>query len=262
MFYMNRIGIGRGNSAKFILELICIFVFLIQWIILFAWVIVLFKLIFQLKRKVKYLTVFEYGRNEDARLELLNTKIEYIKFIFLFFIALFELISIILSAAASSEDLLNIIISNSGALEGKTINISSNNYNVALSESTSCNVTSHGWHIFNHSASRIIFVSFEISGICLMSSVYILLSYFGMVIKNSLNHNYSLKSADLAREQKKLILFSFVICLIFLILILRAEMILVFELFQNCVVLIQLALTSTIQEGLFVFSNGRYLTLN
>ena len=75
------------------------------------------------------------------------------------------------------------------------------------------------------------------------SLVYTLMSYYVMVTKKSLNYNFSLKSVDLAREQKVLLLVSFAICIIPLLLLVRVEVFIVFGIVESCFTIFQSFLT-------------------
>ena len=90
---------------------------------------------------------------------------------------------------------------------------------------------------------RVVYVCFGISLILTFSLVSTLMSYYVMVTKKSLNYNTSLQSVDLVREQKLLLLVSSVMCLILLVLLVRVQVYIAFQIVESCFVIIQLYLT-------------------
>ena len=233
-------------------------IFSFHVVLLLLWVIVLLKQSNQLRRKVKYST--EYIHNEDTHLNALNAKVEYYKSLFQLAIVSVELVSSILSIAPSIcwcvDDANYIEYQNSQ--QNQTYfaknNIEFNLFNNSLEifgkfENTKYNCNGiHSiplkWDYLNYSWSRIIHLSFEIVYIIVFSLVYVPISYYAMVIKNSLNCNSSMKSVNLAREQKSLILGSFIILLILLILSAIIELIILLELVIILTISIQIFLTN------------------
>ena len=217
--------------------------------LLLTWVVVLFKQSRLLRRKLKY--SIEYISNQDTLLGALNAKVEYYKSLFSLAIVFIELVSYILCSTAAIDqsiaDVNNII--NPTLLQNK---IYLANDAIALKmftklENTSFNCidthTPEKWELPSQFLARSISVAFTIVILLGLSPVYILMSYYAMIITNSLNNDFSMKSVDLSRNQKKLILLSFSMFTILFILMLRIELLTLFELFRIFVALVQTVLT-------------------
>ena len=211
-----------------------IVVFSFHIIILLLWVIVLFNNSIRLRRKVKYSTLANYS--QDTYLEALNNKVEYRKSLFLFAIVVCELVASVLSILSSVEVLI-FITKNYIELGSGT---APNNFSSNCSKE---NIIPTTWEFDNHNLTRLLIVAFVIPLILTFSLVYTLMSYYIMVTKKSLSYNFSLKSVDLAREQKVLLLVLFIICIILLLLLVRVEMFIVFQIVESCFTIFQSFLT-------------------
>ena len=234
--------------ALLFLNLFSVVNFTLNTILSFVWVIVLFKYSIQLRRKVKCSNLVQY--NQDACLEAMNTKVEYVKSLFFFSIVFVELISAILSVASAGE--MNVyaisdIINQNHPQNQTTLSLKFFSSNISHTFHNNQINCTHSlpflWEFLNYNISRILIAGYQVSLVFVFSPVYVLLSYYSMIIKNSLNNSYSLKSIDLAREQKILVLCSFVMCLVLLVLIVRVELYLLFKFVQSCIAIIQLVLT-------------------
>ena len=237
--YFTRIAI-----VNLITYITCGVVFSFHITLLLMWVVVLFNTSIRLRRKVKYSLLANY--NQDTCLEALNSKVEYRKSLFMFAIVLCELISSILTVVKTLEAITAYVLTNSDHFSNSTIltklNKSSNSDVNGEFHRNICNDT-HGFGVDNNRLDRVISVCFGISLILTFSLVYTLMSYYVMVTKKSLNYNLSLKSVDLAREQKFLLLVSFVMCLILLVLLVRAEVFVVFQIVESGFVIFQCIVT-------------------
>ena len=225
----------------------CSIIFSFQTIILLLWVIVLFKESNRLRKKAKYSTLSLY--NEDASLQALNSKVEYRKSLFLFAIVLSELVSSILTLVVSTQALFFLIqvitypTTHHNLAQNLThVVIHSNN---AISN-PGCNFSRHidtSWGEANTDISRNKYSSFSFPLIITFSLVYTLMSYYVMVTKKSLNYNTSLKSVDLAREQKILLFSSFISCTVLFLLLVRIQLYLLCSLVECCILITQVILT-------------------
>ena len=102
-------------------------------------------------------------------------------------------------------------------------------------------------------------LSFTIPLIITFSLAYTLMSYYVMVIKESLNYNTSLNSANLAREQKILLLVSFAACIVLFVSLLRAEVHIVFQIVDWFIFLAQLIITRNYRRKLVRVINWKIL---
>ena len=217
--------------------------------LLLTWVVVLFKQSRLLRRKLKY--SIEYISNQDTHLGALNAKVEYYKSLFFLAIVFIELVSYILCSTAAIDqsitDVNNIInptlLQNATYLANDAIALKM--FTKLENTSFNCNDTHtpEKWELHSQFLARSVSVAFTIVILLGLSPVYILMSYYAMIITNSLNNDFSMKSVDLSQNQKKLILLSFIMFTILLILMLRIELLTLFELFRIFVALVQTVLT-------------------
>ena len=227
------------NLSEVIFNVISLLLSPISIIILLLWVIVLFKESNRLRKKAKYYTLSPY--NEDASLQALNSKVEYRKSLFLFAIVLSEALFHILTVIASIEILLKEAIKFPDQNISETL--TSSTYNSTELDCKKYDVVSDSGQYENKGLLRIILLSFPIPLVITFSLVYTLMSYYVMVTKKSLNYNTSLKSVDLAREQKILLLISFVACIVLFITLLRAEIYIIFQLVDLSIFVVQFFIT-------------------
>ena len=206
-------------------------VFICHIILLLMWVFVLFNTSIRLRRKVKYSLLANY--NQDTCLEALNSKVEYRKSLFLFSIVLCELISSVFTIVSCTESSIYCISNYLNLFLTPTV----------LNNSNTTDGIAYLWKISDYNGSQIIYSVLSIPLILTFSLVYTLMSYYVMVTKKSLNYNLSLKSVDLAREQKVLLLVSSVMCLILLVLLVRIEVFVVFQIVESCFVIFQCIVT-------------------
>ena len=221
-------------------------------LILLMWVIKLFNDSIRLRRKVKYSTLAAY--NQDTYLEALNSKVEYRKSLFLFAIVVCELILSLFAIMSSIEGIINTIeiykLMYPNGYKNETVHNATDAITNEFNQ-LGCKKSEHFYrthyqynkYIINDSWNRVLIVSFVIPTNLTFSLVYTLMSYYVMVTKKSLNYNFSLKSVDLAREQKVLLLVPSVICLILLVLLVRVEMSIVFGIVESCFTIFQSFLT-------------------
>ena len=206
-------------------------VLLCHIVILLMWVVVLFNTSIRLRRKVKYSLLANY--NQDTCLEALNSKVEYRKSLFMFAIVLCELISTVFSIVSCAEGSIYFFNNYLNLFLTPTV----------LNNSNTSDGISYLWKISDYNGSQIIYSVLSIPLILTFSLVYTLMSYYVMVTKKSLNYKLSLKSVDLAREQKVLLLVSSVMCLILLVLLVRIEVFVVFQIVESGFVIFQCFLT-------------------
>ena len=204
-------------------------------LILLIWVIVLFKESIRLKKKAKYLTLFSY--NEDANLQALNSKVEYRKSLLLFAIIFFELFACFLILVKLVSYITHSISTyETGGDHLVSILISSTSPN-------NCNITptsiSFHWSLLNHLHSRVALVSYGIPFIISCAFILILMSYYTMAIKKSLNYNTTLESMNLSRKQKALLWSFVVVCIILCLLLIRSEVYLLYELLRCTILFVQ-----------------------
>ena len=241
---MHQTLIENLKEVDIIIDSVCSVVFSFHIIILLMWVVVLFNTSIRLRRKVKYSLLANY--NQDTCLEALNSKVEYRKSLFMFAIVLCELISSILTVVKIIDIVMEYVLTNSDHSSNSTIltklNKSSNSDVNGEFHRNICN-SSHRFGVDTNRFDRVISVCFGISLILTFSLVYTLMSYYVMVTKKSLNYNLSLKSVDLAREQKVLLLVSSVMCLILLVLLVRIEVYILYQIVESCFVIFQCFLT-------------------
>ena len=246
MFDISKLFPSYYNYVYIILTTACNVVISLHIILLLLWIIVLFNNIIRLRRKEKYSTLTVY--NQDTALDALNRKVEYRKNLFLIAIVVCEFISCLFTVGASSNGLVIIVneyINDPRHFPNTTFNATSDPQ-FSSDYSHNCNVTryiSDMWGFSNNLRSRIVFALFDISFIITFSLVYTLMSYYVTVTKKSLNYNISLKSVDIVREQKILLLVSPVICLVLLVLLVRVEVYIVFRIVESCFAIIQSILT-------------------
>ena len=232
--YFTRIAI-----VNLITYITCGVLFSFHITLLLMWVVALFNTSIRLRRKVKYSLLANY--NQDTCLEALNSKVEYRKSLFMFAIVLCELISSILTVVKVFENL----IFYASSYYDKPISTNNSRSDISKhvdthseSNNSKCNISLNNewghWGVYNDIIlTQVGSVCFGISFILTFSLVYTLMSYYVMVTKKSLNYNLSLKSVDLAREQKVLLLVSSVMCLILLVLLVRAEVFVVYQIVAN-----------------------------
>ena len=225
----------------------CSIIFIFQTIILLLWVIVLFKESNRLRKKAKYSTLSSY--NQDASLQALNSRVEYRKSLFLFAIVLSELISSILTLGVSTYSLFFLVklITRPTTYQNHSQNLThvAIHSNATISNS-GCNYSRHietDWAEAYNDISRTKYSCFSFPLIITFSLVYTLMSYYVMVTKKSLNYVDSLKSVDLAREQKILLFTSFVSCTILFLLLVKIQLYLLCSLVECCVLITQVILT-------------------
>ena len=238
------------NIVDLLVEVICSIIVSCHSVLLLVWLVVLFKCCIRLKRSVKN-SILD-SLNQSTFLKALNAKVEYFKSLFLLAIVICEIISALLTLFASTQFLAFILthfnnyqpMNNTGDHPFNLpnfVHIHSDNHSEV--NNTSSNFTSTIHTVYNRYRSTIVHGCFGISLILAFTPVYTLMSYYAMIVKNSLNYNSSIKSVNLAREQKLLIFSSFVMCIFLLILLVRVELLIIFELVQICVGIIQLTLT-------------------
>ena len=247
------------ETSQIIVNTVFNVVFSFHVFILLLWVIKLFNDSIRLKRKVKYSTLAAY--NQDTYLDALNSKVEYRKSLFLFAIVVCELISSLFAIMSSIEGIVyyftnhyinldhhlldyHLNITNTDPIKDQ-LNIHTPVSNHSEYNNTNCSTYSipPEWKYYNYPLYRAVSVCFVIIINLTFSLVYTLMSYYVMVTKKSLNYNFSLKSVDLAREQKVLLLVSFVICLFLLVLLVRVEVFIVFGIVESCFTIFQSFLT-------------------
>ncbi|KAI6653428.1 Ras-related C3 botulinum toxin substrate 1 [Oopsacas minuta] len=142
---------------------------------------------------------------QEAKLEALNSRVEYRKCLFLFAIVLCELISSILTIILGIYSLYSAYVGYSEFHYHNSVKIANN---ITSNLTTSYDAPSHHsipetkkWLMgFNY---RIFHVAFGIPLVLAFSMVYTLMSYYVMVTKKSLNYNNPLKSVELAKFRLK-----------------------------------------------------------
>ncbi|KAI6650558.1 hypothetical protein LOD99_7608 [Oopsacas minuta] len=199
-------------------------------IILLLWVWVLFKAAIRLRRKLKDFT--ESTNNEDGNLDALNTKVEYRKSQFMLAIVLSELIFAIITVVTSAELLVKLVLTYLN-IENHPNQTEYDSRNISSCEDNGNYHYVTGWQYTTWE--RISLVCFGIPLILANSLVYTLMSYYVMVTKKSLNYNISLKSVDLAREQKILLSKSCIACIILMLLIVIEPLFILYEL-AECII--------------------------
>ena len=246
--------VSFDNRHLLYLELIpitfIIAIFSFHTLLLLMWVIVLFKQWMQLRRKLKY--SIEYISNQDTHLDALNTKVEYYKSLFLLAIVFIELISSIFSVAAGINQcvLINNYINNPTVLQNQTypaynmifIKLFENFENTSFNCSNQESIVGE-WESLNQFLSRVIYSLYELLFILGISPVYLLISYYAITIEKSLSYDMSLKSVELSRKQKYLILGSLIMFLFMLVLFVRIELTIPLNIFEIIVSILQLAFT-------------------
>ena len=224
----------------------CSIIFSFQTIILLLWVIVLFKESNRLKKKAKYSTLSSY--NQDASLQALNSKVEYRKSLFLFAIVLSELVSSIITLVVSTGEFFFMvrIYTHPATYHNHTNDLTHVAIHSNDTISNPCNYSHHidtDWSQANADISRNKYSSFSFPLIITFSLVYTLMSYYVMVTKKSLNYNTSLKSVNLSREQKILLLSACISCTVLFLLLVRIELYLLCSLVECCILIAQVILT-------------------
>ena len=99
------------------------------------------------------------------------------------------------------------------------------------------------WESLNQFLSRVIYSLYELLFILGISPVYLLISYYAITIEKSLSYDISLKSVELSRKQKYLILGSLIMFLFMLVLFVRIELTIPLNIFEIIVSILQLAFT-------------------
>ena len=224
----------------------CSLLFSFQTIILLLWVVVLFKESNRLRKKAKYSTLSSY--NQDASLQALNSKVEYRKSLFLFAIVLSELVSSIITLVVSTYGLFfEVSVYTHPAIYHNHTNDLTH---VAIHSNDTinnpCNYSHHidtDWSEANADISRNKYSSFSFPLIITFSLVYTLMSYYVMITKKSLNYNTSLKSVNISREQKILLLSACISCTVLFLLLVRIQLYLLCSLVECCILIAQVILT-------------------
>ena len=249
---LNKMNQNILKTIHLIIDTVCIVVFSFHIFILLLWVIKLFNDSIQLRKKVKYSTLAAY--NQDTYLEALNSKVEYRKSLFLFAIVVCELILSLFAIMSSIDSIINTIeiykLMYPNGYKNETVHNATDAITNEFNQ-LGCKKSEHFYrthyqynkYIINDSWNRVLIVSFVIPINLTFSLVYTLMSYYVMVTKKSLNYNFSLKSVDLAREQKVLLLVPSIICLILLVLLVRVEVFIVFGIVESCFTIFQSFLT-------------------
>ena len=228
---IHRFGV-KENLFSLLLETVCICVFALHLIILICWLILLFKSSIRLRKKLKYLST-AIRHTSDTDMNILNSQVEYRKNLFMFAIVLFELISsilIIMSSIQSFEVTINEYVNLHKHREIKR-NTSQNTY------------YSSGYVSSQTFQYRVIELAFEMPLIFTITLVYTLMSYYVMVAKKSLNYLTDLKSVELEREQKTLLILSPIACVVLLLLLVRIEVYLFHYILEVLIITGQLFLT-------------------
>ena len=219
-------------------------------ILLILWLVALYKNLIRLRRKVTTPGIHKY--NEERHIDVLNSKVEYRKYLFMFAIVVCELISSLLSVSSSLEILIHV----ANYLEQPS------DFNYNNSAKHTCNKENYiptEWEFSNHNTIRMLIVSFGIPLILTFSLVCTLMSYYVMVTKKSLNYSASLESVDLAREQKVLLLVSSVVCVILLVLLVRVEVFIIFQIVESIITLFQSYVTCKYSRKLIQVLNWKKL---
>ena len=196
---------------------VSICVFSLHLIILICWLILLFKSSIRLRKKLKYLTTTKH--TSDTDMNILNSQVEYRKNLFLFAIVLFELISsfsIIIASIPAYEESISEYVN----IETKNITSQNTYYSSGYISSQSFPIDNRPKMTFQY---RVIELAFEMPLIFTITLVYTLMSYYVMVAKKSLNYLTDLKSVELEREQKTLLILSPIACVVLLLLLVRIE---------------------------------------
>ena len=232
--------------------------FALHIIILLLWAVVLLKHSVKLRKKAKYSTLSSY--NQDSSLQALNSKVEYRKSLFLFAIVLSELAS----SVFTFMKLLENIVDETLFIENQNFNkdnVTSNVHTALEYYSDNCNITRELYLFSNINKINVRLISnfMVIPLILKFSSVYTLMSYYVLVTKKSLNYNSTLKSVDLSREQKILLLSSIFACILLSLLLVRIETYLVFALVQCIILLIQLGISLHYRKKLVLVTKWKIL---
>ena len=223
-----------------------ILLFSFNLLLSFVWLLVLFKYSTHLRRKVKCSNLNHF--NENDQLEALNSTVDYKKSLFLFAIVFVEFISSFFSIASAVEMLMYVIyeiVGKSNPQNQSYITVFDNNSHMTNYTQVNCKDSPPIilWGIYERDISRILITSYQVSLVFVFTPVYVLMSYYAMIIRNSLNYYSSPKSTELLRKHKILLLGSFVMCAVLLLLLIRVELGILFKLTMNCFALNQLVLT-------------------
>ena len=223
---------------------VSICVFALHLIILICWLILLFKSSIRLRKKLKYLTTTKH--TSDTDMNILNSQVEYRKNLFLFAIVLFELISsfsIIIASIPAYEESIS-----------EYVNIETKNITSQNTYSSSGYISSQSFPIDNRPKMtfqyRVIELAFEMPLIFTITLVYTLMSYYVMVAKKSLNYLTDLKSVELEREQKTLLILSPIACVVLLLLLVRIEVYLFHFILEVLIITGQFLLTVRFRKKL------------
>ena len=210
--------------------------------------------------------------NQDTRIDALNNKVEYRKSLFMFTIVVCELVASLFTIISSIEGIeytsINMHYSDTyyETYQNDSMEHELNTPNAVLISSVSphINYSVHysflrEYKYFNNVIYRVSIVSFGIPLILTFSLVYTLMSYYVMVTKKSLNYSASLESVDLAREQKVLLLVSSVVCVILLVLLVRVEVFIIFQIVESIITLFQSYVTCKYSRKLIQVLNWKKL---
>ena len=254
---MLQISLKSEATYQLILSAACYIVFSIHIILLLLWTVALFKNSIRLRKKVKYTTLAIC--NQDTRMDALNNKVEYRKSLFMFTIVVCELVSSLFTIISSIEAI-------SSSYRAFIHNGSKNETTDAIiNELTElpCNNSEHynrmHYNDTEISLFRLLGVAYGIPFILTFSLVYTLMSYYVMVTKKSLKYSASLESVDLAREQKVLLLVSSVVCVILLVLLVRVEVFIIFQIVESIITLFQSYVTCKYSRKLIQVLNWKKL---
>ena len=228
-------------------------VFSINIIILMLWLIVLSRIISRLR---KWNSVNNLG-DKQASLDALNNKVEYNMSVFLFSIALLELISSAMAIGLNTAFITYVYNAFSNernysfypALPNSNTsnNVTSNLY-LSFSKNSLWNIFPQIWPIYFLEVPTLFTDSFCTCIVLTLCLVYTQMSYYAMVTRISLNHTSSLKSVNLANTQKILIYGS--VCMVLVLSILAAiQNFMLKESITLLIITIQFGLTLRYRKG-------------
>ena len=191
------------NYSKIISKSIFDIILSINIIILLLWLVVLFRVLIRFRKR----NCVNRSQTQEAHLNAMNNKVEYYMNVFIFAIALLELLSSALAIGLSTVFFLYL----HGEFSYKGSEIFHPTIPIAMEYNNTSNHDSPWrffpqiWLVYHLDIPQILMGSFSICIVLTFTLVYTQMSYYAMVTKISLNYTKSLKLVNLGSKQKLLL---------------------------------------------------------
>ena len=243
-------------------------------LVLLIWVLVLFQVSIRLRRRLKFST-------DDSYSEVLNTRVEYYKHLFLLAISFFELSATLFEAISNSKLYITVLkyhLPHNASNYNEYVTAELNSSLVPTTPVTGpCNISHtipYIWsEYYNVALYRFLLIGAGIFFYFTFSLVYTLMSYLILVTRNSLSYGNQTQ-VNLGFEQKVILILSTFAMLCAFATLVRVEIYLMFALFAIILFIIQFTATLyyslklsrvlswKLQDLRIAFGTQNYLYLN